>query len=226
MKYQLISRYLRRKLNKKSPNYTAGMLTIKNTMFSAIKNKQTNICRRITAHPYPVRNVVSEPVDRICISKIPLHQYYSLFHRITGVLGVSHRPVFLVEETRRFGNWIWFRPQVNTGRCKKSKIPVILCVIIHHRPNPLNSTFSFAHKITERTRVMVGIPVSLYLDFLVHSRPKIQLSRGSFLLLIYTCYFKLCYDLGFDTLIKRIGTILSFGKYHLVVRRKSIDVSD
>jgi hypothetical protein len=35
-----------------------------------------------------------------------------LIHRITGVLDFFHRPVFLGVETRRFGNWICFRPQV------------------------------------------------------------------------------------------------------------------
>jgi hypothetical protein len=34
-------------------------------------------------------------------------------HRITVFLDFSHRPVFLGVETRRFGNWICFRPQVN-----------------------------------------------------------------------------------------------------------------
>jgi hypothetical protein len=42
MKYQSICLSLRRKLNKKSPKCTAGMLTINNAMFSVLK-KQTNM---------------------------------------------------------------------------------------------------------------------------------------------------------------------------------------
>jgi hypothetical protein len=68
-----------------------------------------------------------------------------LAHRITGFLDFFHRPVFLEIETRRFLNWICFRPSPftwgrkqiqfpkhrvstpkNTGRWKKSKNPVIL----------------------------------------------------------------------------------------------------
>jgi hypothetical protein len=48
-----------------------------------------------------------------------------------------HRQVFLGVETRRFGSWICFRPQVE-GR-RKSKNPVILRAINHHQ-NPIKST--------------------------------------------------------------------------------------
>jgi hypothetical protein len=39
-----------------------------------------------------------------------------LLHRITGLSGFSHRPVFLGVESRRFGKWICFHPQVKRGQ--------------------------------------------------------------------------------------------------------------
>jgi hypothetical protein len=33
-------------------------------------------------------------------------------HGVTGILDTFHRAVFLGVETRRFGNWICFGPQV------------------------------------------------------------------------------------------------------------------
>jgi hypothetical protein len=39
-------------------------------------------------------------------------QLYLLGHIITGFLDFCHRPMYLGVETRRFGNWICFRPQV------------------------------------------------------------------------------------------------------------------
>jgi hypothetical protein len=42
-------------------------------------------------------------------------------HRITWFLGFLHRPVFWGVETRRFGNWICFRPKV-----KGEKTPIQL----------------------------------------------------------------------------------------------------
>jgi hypothetical protein len=37
-------------------------------------------------------------------------------HRIIGISDFFHRPVFLGVETRRFGNWICFHPQVKNIR--------------------------------------------------------------------------------------------------------------
>jgi hypothetical protein len=46
-------------------------------------------------------------------------------HRITVFfLDFFHRPVFLGAETRRFGNWICFRPQVKGGEDTYSVGPV------------------------------------------------------------------------------------------------------
>jgi hypothetical protein len=39
-----------------------------------------------------------------------------LIHRISGGFDFSYRPVFLGIETRRFGNWICFRPRVKETR--------------------------------------------------------------------------------------------------------------
>jgi hypothetical protein len=40
---------------------------------------------------------------------------WCIAHRITGFLDLLHRPVFWGVETRRFRNWICFRPKVKGG---------------------------------------------------------------------------------------------------------------
>jgi hypothetical protein len=43
-------------------------------------------------------------------------QGWCVAHRITGILDFFHPPVFLIVETRCFGNWICLRPQVKEER--------------------------------------------------------------------------------------------------------------
>jgi hypothetical protein len=61
-----------------------------------------------------------------------------LLLRITGVLDFSHRPVFLGVETRRFGNWICFHPQV-----KGEKIPTHLGPLERANLNHWTTTVRF-----------------------------------------------------------------------------------
>jgi hypothetical protein len=77
MKYESVRQSLRRKLNKKSPKYTAGMLTINNAMFIALKKNKHVKTRHCTSMSSEER--ISDPVGRICGSNIALPQYCSLF---------------------------------------------------------------------------------------------------------------------------------------------------
>jgi hypothetical protein len=54
-----------------------------------------------------------------------IHSFDShLFHRVTGWLDSFHHSVFYGVETRRFGNWICFRPQVKGGEDTYSAGPL------------------------------------------------------------------------------------------------------
>jgi hypothetical protein len=77
------------------------------------------ICVRFRTGPenrisFPKFSAPAEP-NMLNLRRITHQSYIISLHRITGVLDFFHYPVFLRVETRRFGNWICFRPQVRVG---------------------------------------------------------------------------------------------------------------
>jgi hypothetical protein len=67
------------------------------------------LCRNF----FQIRNIRTNKIKNM------YHIFTGLFiltHRVTGFLDFLYRLVFMGVETRRFGNFICFRPQVKGGR--------------------------------------------------------------------------------------------------------------
>jgi hypothetical protein len=68
----------------------------------------------------------------------------STVYRITGVLDFSHRPVFLGVETRRFGNWVYFRLQVK-GEKTPTQLGPLERADLNHWTSPVRYTPVYNH---------------------------------------------------------------------------------